>query len=68
MPLTLRRTWPDDGSARDDWQVIEDGQPIGRIYKAHGNQWLCSIYWRGGHPATVAKRAFRAALAKKDPR
>ena len=32
MPLTLRRTWPDE-RPRKDWTVLDDGVIVGRIYE-----------------------------------
>ena len=61
MALSLRRVRWDDGSTSldpEDYQVIEDGKAIGRIYRESSGprvQWLWSVYGglRGGR-ATAA--------------
>jgi hypothetical protein len=72
MSLILKRIVWDDGSATpDDFEVMHDGEVIGRIYRMNGAPWEL---WRwthrwntrqanGGVADTVeaAKIAFRAA-------
>jgi hypothetical protein len=33
MALTLHRTWPDRPRPKDDWEIFDDGVPVGRIYE-----------------------------------
>jgi hypothetical protein len=82
LPLTLRPTGLRNSAAfadLADWCVIEDGEPIGRIYEVHAappdRAWFWSLYLDGearnhvttsGHAATLeeAKAQFRTSLER----
>ena len=82
IPLTLRPTrlgTPAAFAHLADWCVIEDGEPIGRIYEVPAappdRAWFWSLYLDGearnhvaasGHAATLeeAKAQFRTSLER----
>ena len=44
--LTHRRTWPNEPNYQDDYLILDDGLPVGRIYRNTGvsqEQWLWFI-------------------------
>jgi hypothetical protein len=80
MPLSLRRIKWDDAPGRQDFSVIENGRPIGRVYLTlvpDGERWQWCVYGlatRSHPPAGLAdtlddaKAAFQSAWSRCEPR
>ena len=58
MPLTLRRTWPEEPFPRRDWLIIDGGEQLGRMYEiTGGGRWFWAINdaaWRAASSGVSA--------------
>jgi hypothetical protein len=72
MSLMLKRlVWPGGSSSPDDFDIMHDGEKVGRLYRMNGvgrEQWRWTHFWYGRGPnggvantLEGAKAAFRAA-------